>query len=69
MPGSGAAGKPVLPDRVLRPARKEINVASIGSKMKVDNNGYKVVSISVDVEPVGTGKPKKKKYVEEDDED
>ena len=57
-----------IPDRVLRPARKEINVASIGSKMKIDNKGYKVVSISVDVEPVGTGKPKKKKYVEEDDD-
>ena len=59
-----------IPDKVQRPARKEINVASIGSKMKVDNNGYKVVQISVGVEPVGTGKQnKKKKYVEEDDED
>jgi len=57
-----------IPDRVLRPARKEINVASIGSKMKVDNNGYKVVKPAPDVEPVGTGKPKKKKYVEEDDD-
>lgn len=58
-----------IPDRVLRPARKEIDVTSIGSKMKIDNKGYKVVQISVGVEPVGTGKPKKKKYVEEDDDD
>ena len=59
-----------IPDRVLRPARKEIEVTSIGSKMKIDNKGYKVVQISVGVEPVGTGKQnKKKKYVEEDDED
>jgi len=36
--------------------------------MKVDNNGYKVVKPAPDVEPVGTGKPKKKKYVEEDDD-
>lgn len=59
-----------IPDRVLRPARKEIEVTSIGSKMKIDNKGYKVVQISVGVEPVGTGKKNnKKKYVEEDDED
>lgn len=57
-----------IPDRVLRPARKEINVTSIGSKMKIDNKGYKIVKISVGVEPVGTGKPKKKKYVEDDED-
>jgi hypothetical protein len=56
-----------IPDKVQRPARKEIDVTSIGSKMKIDNKGYKIVKISVGVEPVGTGKPKKKKYVEEDD--
>jgi hypothetical protein len=58
-----------IPDKVQRPARKEIDVTSIGSKMKIDNKGYKIVKISVGVEPVGTGKPKKKKYVEQDDED
>lgn len=59
-----------IPDRVLRPARKEINVASIGSKMKIDNKGYKIVNISVDVEPVGMGKQnKKKRYEEDEDED
>ena len=57
-----------IPDKVQRPARKEIDVTSIGSKMKIDNKGYKIVKISVGVEPVGTGKPKKKKYVEDDDE-
>jgi hypothetical protein len=58
-----------IPDKVLRPARKEINVTSIGSNMKVDSKGYKVVKPSPDGEPVGTGKPKKKKYVEDNDED
>jgi len=56
-----------IPDKIQRPARKEIDVASIGSKMKIDNKGYKIVKISVGVEPVGTGKPKKKKYVEDDE--
>ena len=59
-----------IPDKVLRPARKEINVTSIGSNMKVDSKGYKVVKPSPDGEPVGTGNmPKKKKYVEDNDED
>jgi hypothetical protein len=56
-----------IPDKIQRPARKEIDVTSIGSKMKIDNKGYKIVKISVGVEPVGTGKPKKKKYVEDDE--
>jgi len=58
-----------IPDKVQRPARKEINVTSIGSNMKVDSKGYKVVKASPDGEPVGVGKPKNKKYVEDNDED
>ena len=58
-----------IPDKVQRPARKEINVTSIGSKMKIDGKGYKIVNLSV--EPVGTGgkgMKKKKKYKDDDDD-
>jgi hypothetical protein len=60
-----------IPDKVQRPARKEINVTSIGSKMKIDNKGYKIVNLSATLEPVGTGgkgMKKKKKYKEDDDD-
>jgi len=60
-----------IPDKVQRPARKEINVTSIGSKMKVDNKGYKIVNLSSTLEPAGTGgkgMKKKKKYKEDDDD-
>ena len=60
-----------IPDKVQRPARKKINVTSIGSNMKIDNKGYKIVNLSATLEPVGTGgkgMKKKKKYKDDDDD-
>lgn len=58
-----------IPDKVQRPARKEIDVTSIGSKMKIDGKGYKIINLSATLQPVGTdgkGMKKKKKYMEDD---
>jgi hypothetical protein len=53
-----------VPDKVLRPARAEVNVDKIGAKMSYDQKGYKTVSAPKEK----MGKKKDKNYDDDDDE-
>jgi hypothetical protein len=53
-----------VPDKVLRPARAEVNVDKIGAKMSYDQKGYKTVSAPKEK----MGKKRDKNYDDDDDE-
>ena len=54
-----------VPDKVLRPARAEVNVDKIGAKMSYDQKGYKTVSAPKEK----MGKKKDKNYDDDDDDE
>ncbi len=61
-----------IPDRVQRPARKDVSLSSIGPGKEASGKGYKVVDVRSGGEPVGMGEGRRSRKREmdyEDDED
>jgi hypothetical protein len=59
-----------VPDRVQRPARKEVSLGSIGPNKEASGKGYKVVEVRSGGEPMGFGadRPKRKRMQEMDED-